>query len=156
MDVAQTLFKPFPNHIPLTGSQKVSVDLILASHISLCLASGVEVLVWMDCSPFCSETTGLNSTMQNSWWEIHKNASKDSKHPRQTKCWYYPLAKKKKKNHSNVITRESVKIVLSVHRAYKHPSWRSSLWFPFTVTKAPGKNKEVLEHTFLGSYCPGS
>lgn len=43
-----------------------------------------------------------------------------------------------------------------MHRAYKHLSLRSSLWFPFTVTEAPGKNKEVLEHTFLGSYCPGS
>ena len=43
----------------------------------------------------------------------------------------------------------------SVHRVYKHPSLRSPLWFPLTVTGAPGKNEEVLEHTFPGFLLPG-
>ena len=67
MDVVQILFKPFPNHIPLTGSKKVNVNLILAFHIFLYLVSKMKVLVWINCNaPFCSKMAGLNSMMQNS------------------------------------------------------------------------------------------
>lgn len=67
MDVVETLFKPFLNHIPLTASQKVNVNLILAFHIFLHLVSKMKVLVWINSNaPFCSKMAGLNSMMQNS------------------------------------------------------------------------------------------
>ena len=54
-----------------------------------------------------------------------------------------------------LLQEESVRTISSVHRVYKHLSSRSPLWFPLTVTGAPGKNKEVPEHAALGFLLPG-